>query len=127
VNLSKFSAECRKRSEHPQGFGKPIDTWSVAHYFMAMLGELGEAANAAKKLQRIESGLRGNKPGENPQALWENLGDELADTLIYLCLICERIGIDLSAAAIRKFNEKSDEIGYPFVLTEETVNEVPGN
>ena len=42
------------------------------------------------------------------------LGEECADVLLYLLLICERAGIDLGAAAVRKIDRNAAK--YPVAL-----------
>lgn len=94
-----------------------IEEWSVADWAVAMVGEAGEACNAIKKLRRIETGaLNLNEPGrqldERGLAL-SAIGEELADTLIYLDLLALRLGIDLGLAVVRKFNKVSERYGFP--------------
>jgi NTP pyrophosphatase (non-canonical NTP hydrolase) len=76
----------------------------------ATLGELGEAANVAKKLNRVRDGIPGNK--QSPEELQAMFADELADAYIYLDLMAQAAGIDLPAAIRSKFDRKSEEIGY---------------
>lgn len=80
----------------------------------ATLGELGEAANIAKKLNRVRDGIPGN--AETPNQLREALANELADTFIYLDLLCQSAGINLEEAVIKKFNITSAKIGYSNTL-----------
>ncbi|MGB0903188.1 hypothetical protein, partial [Halocynthiibacter sp.] len=77
--------------------------------------ELGEAANIAKKLNRVRDGITGNK--ETPEELRQKLAGEIADTFIYLDLLAQSQGIDLEDAVIRTFNAKSEEIGYARKIT----------
>jgi NTP pyrophosphatase (non-canonical NTP hydrolase) len=82
-----------------------------------MVGEAGEACNAIKKLRRVEEGLA-NKNDEGRTLDTRDkavaaIGDELADTLIYLSLLALRLGINLEAATVRKFNAVSDRYGFP--------------
>ena len=70
--------------ESPDGFNHPIQSWALDKWFTAIMGELGEAFNVMKKLYRVEGELPGNK--ENLQTLVMKLGEELADTYIYLDL-----------------------------------------
>lgn len=75
------------------------------------MGELGEAANVAKKLNRVRDGIPGNK--ETECQLRAKLARELADTFIYLDLIFQRLGLDLSSTVREVFNAKSEQIGSP--------------
>lgn len=93
---------------HPGGIGE----WSLSDWFTATMGELGEAANVAKKLNRIRDGMVGN--GDNPEAkLRADLADEIADVAIYLDILAASEGIDLGAAIERKFNATSEKVGFP--------------
>jgi len=74
------------------------------------MGELGEAANVAKKLNRVRDGITGNS--ETPEELRKALADELADTFIYLDLLATSQGIDLQCAIVDKFDRTSRKIGY---------------
>lgn len=117
MTFAEFSEANRMRCEHPLGFGHRLNDWSLSDWFTATMGELGEAANVAKKLNRVRDGIVGNK--ENPPELRSRLADELADTFIYLDLLVQSAGFDLGAVVIRKFNDKSAEIGYPVMLAQE--------
>ena len=76
--------------------------WSLAHWANAVTGELGEAANLIKKIERRDFTL--------DEARIE-LGKELADVQTYLDILAFRCGVDLGAATIEKFNEVSERIG----------------
>lgn len=94
-----------------------IEEWSVTDWATAVTGELGEACNAIKKLRRIECGAQNiNDPDrqltEVSQAV-ASIGEELADTLIYLDLLALRLGIDLEAEVVRKFNATSERYSFP--------------
>lgn len=58
---------------HPRG----LNEWSLSDWFTATMGELGEAANIAKKLNRYRDGIAGNVLTE--QELRAELADEIAD------------------------------------------------
>lgn len=109
--LEHFSRTNRERCESPDGFNHKLDSWSLSDWFTATFGELGEAANVAKKLNRVRDGIPGNK--ESEAELRVKLGRELADTFIYLDLLAQSAGIDLPSAVIETFNAKSEQIGCP--------------
>lgn len=111
MNLSFFSSLNRQRCEAANGFNHPVESWSVSDWFTATMGELGEAANIAKKLNRVRDGIPGNL--ESPEKLELKLGRELADTFIYLDLLAQRCGIDLEQAVRETFDNKSKQIGFP--------------
>lgn len=99
----------RVRRWHP---GFPDDAWTLADWSNAMLGEAGEAANIVKKLRRGETGTPGALDPDRAE-LVRRLGEELADTLIYLDLVAARAGVDLPAAVIAKFDAVSVREGFP--------------
>jgi NTP pyrophosphatase (non-canonical NTP hydrolase) len=106
-----FSVVNRQRCESPVGFNHALKSWTLSDWFTAVVGELGEAANIAKKLNRVRDGIPGNK--ETPEALRQKLGRELADAVVYLDLLAQSAEIDLPAAVEEVFNAKSDELGCP--------------
>jgi NTP pyrophosphatase (non-canonical NTP hydrolase) len=73
----------------------PIEEWSENDWMTAIAGEVGEAANMLKKRRRGE---------DIPVA---EVMKELADAVIYIDLLCERLDQDLGNAVIDKFNEVS--------------------
>lgn len=109
MQFSEFSAINRLRCESPQGFNHTLDSWSLSDWFTATVGEFGEAANIAKKLNRVRDGIPGNK--QTPDQLRHALACEIADTFIYLDLLAQSQDIDLEAAVREAFNAKSREIG----------------
>jgi NTP pyrophosphatase (non-canonical NTP hydrolase) len=96
---------------HPRG----LSVWSLSDWFTATMGELGEAANVAKKLNRERDGLTGNT--ESAEQLRSHLADEIADVAIYLDLLAASEGINLAEAIIAKFNRTSEKVGFPERLT----------
>lgn len=98
-----------------------VDEWKPWEWTNAMAGECGEACNVSKKMNRIwpanQFKQNWNKPEDQRlEELAERLADEVADTVIYADLLLTSIGRSLSDAIVRKFNEKSDEIGSPIKL-----------
>lgn len=92
---------------HPGG----LSDWSLSDWFTATMGELGEAANVAKKLNRERDGIAGNS--QSQEELRSDLADEIADIAIYLDILAASEGIDLAAAITRKFNLTSVKVGFP--------------
>lgn len=97
---------------HPRG----LNEWSLSDWFTATMGELGEAANIAKKLNRERDGIAGNTMSADE--LKAELADEIADVAIYLDILAASEGIDLAAAIARKFNRTSEKVGFPERLPE---------
>ncbi|HVT35655.1 MAG TPA: hypothetical protein VHE37_08725, partial [Nevskiaceae bacterium] len=90
---------------HPAG----IASWSPSDWLTAVTGELGELASLLKMRNRERDGLPGNKFSPTQK----QIADELADVLTYLDLLAEVLGIDLGQAAVSKFNEVSERVGFP--------------
>jgi NTP pyrophosphatase (non-canonical NTP hydrolase) len=111
LTFDTFSAVNRDRCERPDGFNHALHSWSTSDWFLATVGELGEAANIAKKLNRYRDGIPGNK--ETEAALRDKLRKELGDVFVYLDLLAQSVGVSIGAAAVEVFNAKSDEIGCP--------------
>lgn len=114
LTFEEFGNANRERCESQQGFKHPLNGWSTSDWFLAMLGELGEAANIGKKLNRVRDGIPGNK--ETADQLRAKLRRELVDTFIYLDLTAQSLGFNLGDAVREVFNSKSLEIGYPKIL-----------
>lgn len=111
LSFAQFSAANRERCEHPKGFNHPLVGWSLSDWMTATMGELGEAANVAKKLNRVRDGVPGNK--QSPEELRQMFKREIGDVFVYLDLMAQREGFTLEEAALEVFNAKSAEIGYP--------------
>ena len=89
-----------------------LTEWSALEWAGAMAGEAGEACNVAKKIRRLELGAAARGSETDMEALKLQLGDELADTLIYLDLLAARCAISLAEAVVRKFNRTSEEFHF---------------
>ena len=99
---------------HPKG----LTDWSPLEWAGAMCGEAGEAANAAKKLKRIDGNLQ-NINHEEGRSLTDRkvaakqVAKEVADTIIYGVLLVASVGEDLPSTIAEVFNAKSEEYGFP--------------
>ncbi len=78
---------------------------SLAFRGNELAGEVGEACNVIKKLERERLGLRGSR------ATVGDLAEELADAIICAYLIAMDAGIDLDRAVSAKFNATSEKYG----------------
>ncbi len=110
TTFSNFSKTNKKRCESPNGFNHSLESWSLSDWMTATMGELGEAANIIKKLNRVRDGIPGNS--ETLEELEMKLADELADAYIYLDLMSQAAGIDIELAISSKFKRTSKKIGY---------------
>lgn len=108
--FQEFSERNRSRCESPSGFNHTLASWSLSDWMTAVVGELGEAANVAKKLNRVRDGIPGNDKSE--AELRRELRKEVADAFIYLDLLAQSEGFLLIDAVEEKFSETSRKIGY---------------
>lgn len=92
---------------HPRG----LNEWSLSDWGVATAGEMGEALNVVKKLNRERDGIAGNTLSE--AQLHAELADEIADVAIYLDIMAASEGIDLANAIASKFNRTSEKVGFP--------------
>jgi len=76
--------------------------WCLAQWCNAVTGELGEAANLIKKIERGDMSLDEARP---------ELAKEFADIVTYLDILSMRAGVDLGKATTDKFNEVSQRVG----------------
>ena len=84
-------------------------SWQPAHWVQALVGEVGEAANILKKVDRGDYTLESALP---------DVARELADIQCYLDILAFKLGIDLGAATVSKFDEVSERIGSSIRLGE---------
>lgn len=78
---------------------------SLSYRGNELAGEVGEACNIIKKLERERLGIRGSR------STIEALAEELADVIICADLIAMQEGIDLEKAVREKFNKTSEKYG----------------
>jgi len=101
-----------------------INAWTPTDWACALAGETGEACNFIKKLRLLD-----DYPENEPltavakkaieltrKEIINNIGKELADTVIYADLLAQRLNINLGQAVTDKFNEKSKQIGSAMML-----------
>lgn len=91
------SANQRRQKEWDQK-----DVIDLSYRGNELAGEVGEACNVIKKLERERLGIGGSRD------TIEHLAEELADVIICADLIGMKIGIDLGAAVVAKFNKTSE-------------------
>lgn len=111
LTFEALASANRSRCErwHP---GFPVDGWTGADWATAMAGEAGEACNVVKKIRRADHGAA--SPRDPARALLlQQLGAELADTVIYLDLLAQHYGLDLAGHVVAKFNIVSEREGFP--------------
>ena len=81
--------------------------WCLAQWCNAVTGELGDAANIIKKVDRGDLSLEEARP---------SLAKEFADVVTYLDILAMRAGIDLGKATMDKFNEISKRVGSTVII-----------
>jgi len=114
MTFKDFSKTNRRRCESATGFFHQLGSWSLSDWMTATMGELGEAANIAKKLNRVRDGIPGNK--ETKAELLAAFREEIADVFIYLDLVAQSQGFDLETVVRDKFNKTSCKLGCPIML-----------
>lgn len=102
--------ELRAAQVERQKLWDPGIKLDLSYFGNAAAGEMGEACNVIKKLERERQGLPGSR------ATLDALADELADVIIYLDLIAAKTGIDFEAAIKNKFNKDSTKHGFGVLL-----------
>ena len=94
-----------------------MNEWNALEWSAAMCGEAGEAANAAKKLRRLEMDIPSINLADRDLRTEHDakyqVAKECADTIIYALLLIERVGIDAECVLREVFNAKSEEYGFP--------------
>lgn len=112
ARLSEVNAARCEQSFHP------IHDWTPSEWAVAAAGEMGEACNVIKKMRRLETSAiaaasvaAAKQEHSNTVLLRDELADELADAVTYIDLLCTRMGINLEAAIVRKFNKVSSIVG----------------
>lgn len=95
----------------------PLSTWSVTDWSNATAGEMGEICNAVKKLRRIECDMQQHAgdsaaPADREQAV-KKIGKEIGDTLTYLDLLAQSLGLSLEDCVRETFNAISEREGFP--------------
>jgi NTP pyrophosphatase (non-canonical NTP hydrolase) len=109
--------------------GKP--SWSILEWAGATNGEAGEAiaavlelarhageaANAAKKIKRMEEGMQ-NISTRDTDMMKAKLSvmKEIADTVLYAACLANALEMDLEDVIVSVFNAKSEEYGFPEFL-----------
>ncbi len=95
-----------ERGKTAKKFNK-AEKWIPAQWVTALVGELGEAANILKKVDRGDYTLDEVK---------SDIADELADVQCYLDRLADKLGINLGEATMKKFNEVSRRVESPIYI-----------
>lgn len=100
-----FSQLTKANSDRRQEWDKD-NKMTVLFHSNELAGEVGEACNVVKKLERERLGIVGSR------ATLDDLANELADIVIVVDLIASMTGINLEGAIGRKFNATSKARGF---------------
>jgi NTP pyrophosphatase (non-canonical NTP hydrolase) len=87
--------------------------WSPADWMVAVVGELGEAANLMKKIRRGDFATMCDLLEAK-----EKLQKEFADFITYADIMAAQFGIDLGEAVMQKFNEVSRRVDSTVFMQE---------
>lgn len=105
-DLSSVSIARTRRWHDPQ-------SWSPQMWGLAAAGEMGECANALKKLHRHDEGIQQNAASADRETLVRNVAMEIGDTVVYLDLLAQRLGLRLEDCVRDTFNRVSVREGFP--------------
>jgi NTP pyrophosphatase (non-canonical NTP hydrolase) len=120
MTFDELRQKNRERCESPDGFAHALDSWRPSQWSNAMAGEVGEACNLAKKIDRHLDATRGNLGNDSDvEELKRKLAREIGDVGIYADLFAQRMGTTLEACIRDAFNAKSDQIGSSLKLSQE--------
>lgn len=89
------------------GWNHRLEDWSLSDWLIAIGGEVGEALNVVKKLNRERDGIIGNTV--SPAVLMEALADELADAVIYIDLIASRLDVEVDQRTFDEFRTATEQ------------------
>lgn len=125
MNQMKFAdlrqANLLRLPQFKNALGEPAHSepdgsdWSPADWMVAVVGELGEAANLMKKLRRGDFGPVGEPMHDK---IMVELRKEFADVLTYMDIMAAQFGVDLGQAVMDKFNEVSVRVGSDVRIAE---------
>lgn len=118
LDFETFRMTNRARCE---AYAQPLEGWLPSQWSNAMAGEVGEACNITKKMDRMWPGNQFKQAWNKPEdsrinELNEKLLREIGDVVIYADLLASRIGTTLEECVRTAFNEKSEEIRSDFKL-----------
>ena len=111
ARLPEFKDALGRPCHYPGDHGPAGFDWAMSQWSNAVCGELGEAANIIKKIERGDFTLDEQRTA---------LADEICDIVTYLDLLAYRCGIDLAEATMSKWNRVSVRVGSSVRLEPET-------
>lgn len=115
LTFAEFSRanEARKK----QFFKNASEMWTIADALVACMGELGEVANALKKVRRAELGMLNKNADDrqidNMEQAKAMVAGEIGGFMCYLDQLCGQLGLRLEDCITDEFNKKSAELDLP--------------
>jgi NTP pyrophosphatase (non-canonical NTP hydrolase) len=106
VALAEVNITRCRRWHDPEG-------WSPQMWGLAAAGEMGECANALKKLYRHDEGIQQAADSKDRAVLLQNVATEIGDTVVYLDLLAQRLGLRLEDCVRDTFNRISVRESFP--------------
>jgi NTP pyrophosphatase (non-canonical NTP hydrolase) len=91
-----------------EGWKHPLESWSPSDWLIAVGGEVGEALNVVKKLNRVRDGITFGAQ-TTAEALTADLADELADAVIYCDLLAARFGVEIDNRSFDEFRAATED------------------
>jgi NTP pyrophosphatase (non-canonical NTP hydrolase) len=89
------------------------DGWNPQMWGLAAAGEMGECCNALKKLWRHDNGIQQNAESPDREKLLQAVATEIGDTVVYLDLLAQRLGLRLEDCVRDTFNRISVRENFP--------------
>lgn len=102
TDLREIQAQCYADSQRWFPRLHRTMTHAAIHFTLGLIGEAGEVANLAKKVNRGDATWA---------AVGPRLADELADVQIYLCDLAASLDVDLATAVATKRSINEDRFG----------------
>ena len=93
--------------------GAPPNLKDISFHACELGGEVGEALNICKKIDRYRMNIPGKIPPLQGRPM---LAEELADVIICVDMIASILDIDLAESVRRKFNATSEKHGFNIKL-----------
>lgn len=87
-------------------------TWQgLLHNCVGLSEEVGEVNGVIKKADRKKRMTSKKRSNKYRNKKVKDLGEEIADVIIYLDLVAAHFNIDLEKELVNKFNKVSNELG----------------
>jgi NTP pyrophosphatase (non-canonical NTP hydrolase) len=123
LDIALFSKLSADRAE--TGF-KTYRNVPILYWTTAICGEAGELCNMIKKIERVRyGGIDGGSSYTAADLEKSDIAEEIGGVFIYLNLLSSLLEIDMEAAIIKTFNDKSKKYGFSQFYPESTSPTLP--